>query len=369
VKKDGGRATKRAGRREWATGAREPTALRPSGLRTEAEAAADTAASRRGCGQQPAICVTSRAAEGRVDRFLAREAGISRTEAQRWIEAGGVTIDGERAEASDLVRAGARVEAIPLAPEPTDLEPDASVPMEILHVDDALVVLVKPAGVVVHPAPGAEHHTLVHGLIARGLFHVEGDEPRSGRDRRPGIVHRLDKGTSGVMVVARTPEAREALKSQFAAHTIEREYVAICVGLAKTATHRTLHGRDPRDRKRFTSRVRTGKTAVTHVFCMESLPRGAARPVASLVRATLETGRTHQIRMHLAEAGTPVLGDPVYGKRAADPRVARVARELGHQALHARVLGFVHPTTQKRVHFESPPPADFARALEELRRC
>jgi 23S rRNA pseudouridine1911/1915/1917 synthase len=272
-----------------------------------------------------------------------------------------VTIDGVVCDASDVVRAGARVDAHPMEAPRSDLSPDASVPMEILHVDDALVVLVKPAGVVVHPAPGAETGTLVHGLLARGYFAAIESEDENVR---PGIVHRLDKGTSGVMVVARTPEAREALKAQFSKHTIEREYVAICVGVAKTMTHSTLHGRDPRDRKRFTSHVRTGKVAITHVECKESLAHGKA----SLVRATLETGRTHQIRMHLAEAKTPVLGDPVYGKKIGDEHVARVAKELGHQALHARVLGFVHPTTGERVRFEASPPADFARALGELRR-
>ena len=260
------------------------------------------------------------------------------------------------AEASDTVRAGARVEARPLAAPQTDLTPDASVPMEILHVDDAIVVLVKPAGVVVHPAPGAETGTLVHGLLARGFF-------SNGLDHaiRPGIVHRLDKGTSGVMVVARTPEAREALKKQFAEHTIDREYVALCAGVAKTATYRTLHGREPHHRQRFTSRVKSGKVAVTHIELLEALEG------ASVVRATLETGRTHQIRMHLAEAKTPVLGDPLYGKRPADERVAAVAKELGHQALHARVLGFLHPTSGERVRFEAQPPPDFERALARLR--
>jgi 23S rRNA pseudouridine1911/1915/1917 synthase len=269
-----------------------------------------------------------------------------------------VTLDGEVAEASDVVRVGARVEADPLEAPRTDVSPDASVRFDVLHVDDALVVLVKPAGLVVHPAPGSETGTLVHGLLARGYFEVQEDE-----HVRPGIVHRLDKGTSGIMVVARTPEAREALKAQFAAHTIDREYVALTAGDAKSTTHRTLHGRDPRNRLRFTSHVRTGRVAVTHVERLESLGRGKA----SLVRATLETGRTHQIRMHLAEAGTPVLGDPVYGKRPKDADVAAVAESLGHQALHARVLGFVHPTTRRKVRFEAPPPEDFTRALEALR--
>jgi 23S rRNA pseudouridine1911/1915/1917 synthase len=268
-----------------------------------------------------------------------------------------VTIDGAVAESSDVVRAGARVEAEPLDAPRSDLTPDASVPMEILHVDDALVVLVKPAGIVVHPAPGAETGTLVHGLLARGYFAL----PDLDASIRPGIVHRLDKGTSGVMVVARTPEAREALKKQFAAHTIEREYVAICAGIAKTATYRTLHGRDPHYRQKFTSRVKAGKVAVTHVEYIE--PLGPA----SLVRATLETGRTHQIRMHLSEAKTPVIGDALYGKRIADESLAAIAKELGHQALHARVLGFVHPTSGASVRFEAAPPPDFQRALDQLR--
>jgi 23S rRNA pseudouridine1911/1915/1917 synthase len=299
----------------------------------------------------------------RVDRFLARETGVSRAEVQRWIAAGRVTIDGRVAGASDIVHVGAEVDARSLDAPRTDVVPDASVPFELLHVDASLVVLVKPSGVVVHPAPGSEEGTLVHGLLARGLFAAA----HAADNVRPGIVHRLDKGTSGIMVVARTPEARERLKEQFAAHTIEREYVAICVGLAETTTHRTLHGRDPRNRLRFTSRVAAGRgharVAITHITCLEAL--AGAR--ASVVRATLETGRTHQIRMHLSEARTPVLGDPVYGRRPSDPDVAAVAGALGHQALHARVLGFVHPVTRERVRFEAPPPEDFTRAVEKLR--
>jgi 23S rRNA pseudouridine1911/1915/1917 synthase len=173
-------------------------------------------------------------------------------------------------------------------------------------------------------------------------------------------VHRLDKGTSGVLVVARTPAAREALKAQFEAHSIERAYRAIVVGEARTATHATLHGRHPRDRMRFTTHVAAGKRAVTHVRVLGAL-RGATH-----VECTLETGRTHQIRVHLAESGTPVLADPLYGKPPRDPALRAVAERLGHQALHARVLGFVHPTTGARVRYEVEPPADFAAALAAL---
>ncbi len=313
------------------------------------------------------ITVDRRGAGQRLDRFLtgalaaARES-LSRAEVQRWIEAGRVTIGGAAARANDIAREGMIVDVEPLEAAPAEIEPDASVPMTILHVDDDVVVLVKPPGVAVHPAPGSEHGTLVHGLLARGLFDRAALDEEGSRGR-PGIVHRLDKGTSGVMVVARTARARELLKAQFSTHTIDREYVALCAGVAATTTHRTLHGRDPRNRLRFTGRVRSGKSAVTHVFCMESLARGHA----SLVRCTLETGRTHQIRVHLAESGTPVLGDPLYGRRAKDALVERVQKELGHQALHARLLGFDHPTTRERVRFEAPPPPDFERALLLLR--
>jgi 23S rRNA pseudouridine1911/1915/1917 synthase len=226
-----------------------------------------------------------------------------------------------------------------------------------MHVDDAIVVVDKPAGLVVHPAKGHEGGTLVNGLLALGLFPL-GDADGSAR---PGIVHRLDKGTTGVMVVARHAAAREALKAQFQAHSIDRAYVALVAGEARETTHATLHGRHPRDRMRFTSRVRLGKRAVTHVRVVERL-KGA-----TLVECTLETGRTHQIRMHLSEDGTPVLGDPLYGRPARDPFVRTVADRLGHQALHATLLGFVHPGTGERVRFTAPAPPDFQEALRALR--
>jgi 23S rRNA pseudouridine1911/1915/1917 synthase len=180
---------------------------------------------------------------------------------------------------------------------------------------------------------------------------------------RPGIVHRLDKGTSGLMVVARHPRAREHLKAQFAAHSIEREYVALCVGDVKKQTFETLHGRHPKDRMKFSSKVKLGKRAVTHVEPIERL----GRSLCTYVACRLETGRTHQIRVHLADNRTPILGDPLYGSLPKHGVLREAAEALARPALHARVLGFVHPLTGKKVRFEADPPADFEVILTALR--
>jgi len=303
----------------------------------------------------------------RLDKFVVERmsrSGVasSRATVQRWIHAERVTLDGRNAASSEKVRLGAIVEVRPLAPPTTDLEPDQSVAFEILFEDAHLVVLDKPGGLVVHPARGHETGTLVHGLLARTSFGrvtlADGDA-----SLRPGIVHRLDKGTSGVMVVAKDEPTREGLKSLFSRHDIERAYLAIVVGAATDQTFETLHGRHRKDRLKFTTRVTTGKRAVTSVRVVERL--GA---LATLVECRLETGRTHQIRVHLSECSkTPILGDPVYGQVPRDPRLRKLAERLGRQALHAVVLGFVHPATGQKLFFRREPPADFMSALRELR--
>jgi 23S rRNA pseudouridine1911/1915/1917 synthase len=288
----------------------------------------------------------------------------SRAAVQRWIDHGRVLVDGRPHRASSAVPLGARVEVAPEPAPASRAEPDASVEVRVVYEDPHLLVIDKPAGLVVHPGRGHEVGTLVNGLLARGGFERASADPRDPEGHlRPGIVHRLDKGTSGLLVVARDAPTREALKALFAAHDIEREYVAVVVGEARDAVYDTLHARHPSDRLRFTSRTDTGRRAVTHVRVIERL--GAA----TLVACRLETGRTHQIRVHLAErAGTPVLGDPLYGKPPRDPALRALAEALGRQALHARVLGFVHPATGEAVRWQSALPEDMERCLRELRK-
>jgi 23S rRNA pseudouridine1911/1915/1917 synthase len=289
----------------------------------------------------------------------------SRATAQRWITEGRVLVGqpGSSLRPSAAVPMGARLTIVPAAPPASSAAPDPSVTLTVVHEDEHLIVVDKPAGLVVHPARGHEGKTLVNGLLARGGFERASADPRDPAGHlRPGIVHRLDKGTSGLLVVAKDARTREALKALFARHAIEREYLAIVVGHAQGGTYDTLHARHPTDRIRFTSRILEGRRAVTHVHVRE--PLGAA----TLVTCRLETGRTHQIRVHLAErSGTPVLADPLYGRPPRDPALRAIADELGRQALHARLLGFVHPATGAQVAWESPVPEDIARALSALR--
>jgi 23S rRNA pseudouridine1911/1915/1917 synthase len=307
---------------------------------------------------------------GRVDRFLVgalakRGVFASRATIQKWIAAARVTLGGRPARADETVRIGAHVQVWPLLAEPTSAVPDASVTFGVLFEDQYLLVVDKPAGLVVHPARGHAGGTLVHGLLARGSFDRRrlggADDPAFDR---PGIVHRLDKGTSGVMVVAKDERTREGLKALFAAHAIERAYLAIVVGDAIDGRYDTFHGRDPKNRLKFTSLGRAGRRAITNVKVIERLP--GAR--AALVECRLETGRTHQIRVHLTEcAKTPILGDPLYGRAPRDPEIRAVANRLGRQALHAAVLGFLHPATGEQLRFEQEPPEDFKSALRDLR--
>lgn len=287
----------------------------------------------------------------------------TRAAVQRWIDNGRVTVDGRPARPSSTVPLGAHVTVTPEPPEATTAAPDPSIHLRIVHEDAHLLVIDKPAGLVVHPARGHATGTLVNALLAHGGFERPPADPRDPAGHlRPGIVHRLDKGTSGLLVVAKDEPTREALKALFARHDILRAYVAIVAGEAHDATIDTLHARSPTDRLRFTTRTTTGRRAVTHVRVLERLPG------ATLVECHLETGRTHQIRVHLAEQMcTPVLGDPLYAPPPRTPTLRALAAQLGHQALHARLLGFTHPITARDLRWESPLPDDITQALTTLR--
>ncbi|MGB8330601.1 MAG: RluA family pseudouridine synthase [Polyangiales bacterium] len=303
------------------------------------------------------ITLSEEDAGERIDRVLARRCPqFSRSTLQRWIDQGRVEQAAEVVSRKTKAQAGAEVVIRPAPPERMNAEPQ-EIGLQILFEDPHLIVLDKPAGLVVHPAPGHSDGTLVNAL----LHHAEvqgGSDPL-----RPGIVHRLDKDTSGVMVVAKTPQAHERLVEMFQQHSLERAYLAIALGRpAPSMVYDTVHARHPTHRKKFTSRGERGRRAITRVETVEVL-HGSA-----LVRCVLETGRTHQIRVHLAEHGHPVLGDPLYGKSIGDPDLRRVATELGRQALHATLLGFTHPIGGAPMRFESEPPEDFQRALHALRR-
>lgn len=303
----------------------------------------------------------------RLDKVLARLlTNVSRATIQRWIEEGRVSVDGKPCRSRDDVSAGNVLRVEPGPPPPSSADPDASVVLDVVFEDEHLLVVNKPAGLVVHPARGHTTGTLVNGLLARPDFsQASAEEEDEETALRPGIVHRIDKDTSGLLVVAKDERAREGLKAQLAAHTVDRAYLALTLGVPKPGVISTLHGRDPKSRLRFTSRgTRGGKSAVTRVRVLERL--AGAR--AALVECRLQTGRTHQIRVHLSEqTKTPLLADALYGRKPQAEDLARIAAELGRQALHAAVLGFVHPLTNEFLRFEVPPPEDFARALAALR--
>ncbi len=295
----------------------------------------------------------------RLDHFLGScELEITRSQLKRLIDSGAVTVAGAVVtKPGQKLSPGDDIEVFVPAPAPVQTVPQAMA-LDVLYEDGHIIVIDKPAGLVVHPAPGHPDRTLVNALLA----HCH-DLSGIGGELRPGIVHRLDKDTSGVMVATKTDAAHNALAAVFHAHQIEREYVALVAPPPRgpeQGTFSTLHGRHPVHRKKFTSRITRGKPAVTHYRVERRF--GAGSRQAAQVRCRLETGRTHQIRVHLSEHGMPVIGDPLYGQRYRDPVLARLAENLGRQALHAAVLGFAHPVTGAPLRFESPLPADM-RAL------
>jgi 23S rRNA pseudouridine1911/1915/1917 synthase len=312
------------------------------------------------------IIAPPEAAGDRADRFLAQCIGtLSRSRVKTLIEAGFVTRDGAVfTQPADPVRPGALYALTPPAVVSAVPLPQA-IPFTILFEDRHLIVLDKPAGLVVHPAPGNEDGTLVNALLA----HCGDSLPGIGGERRPGIVHRLDRDTSGVMVVAKTEHALATLSAAFAARDIERCYAALVWGLMAPPEGEIegAIGRDPRDRKRMALVSRGGKPALTRYRT-----RNVLHAAVSLLECRLATGRTHQIRVHLSAGGHPVVGDPVYIRRI--PAVSRALPEpqrglcldFPRQALHAALLGFRHPATGERLRFETSPPPDFQALLSSL---
>jgi 23S rRNA pseudouridine1911/1915/1917 synthase len=302
----------------------------------------------------------------RVDRFLADAIGsLSRSRIKVLIEQGLVRRDGRvLSEPAEPIRPGATY-SLELPPPAAARPQPQQIPFTILYEDRDLIVLDKPAGLVVHPAPGNADGTLVNALLAHCGEHLTG----IGGERRPGIVHRLDKDTSGVMVVAKTELANAALTAAFAARDLDRAYLALVWGLPDPLAGEIAGdiGRDRRDRKRMAVVTRSGKAALTHYRMLR-----AWRATVALLECRLDTGRTHQIRVHLASRGNPVIGDPVYIRRV--PPVARALPErlrfrlldFPRQALHAARLGFAHPRTREPMAFATEPPADMTELVAAL---
>ena len=298
--------------------------------------------------------------------LAARLEGVSRARLQALIAEGALSFAGAAvSDASAKAQAGEYRLRIPPA-APADPQPEA-IPLSVLFEDAYLIVVDKPAGMAAHPAPGSETGTLVNALLAHCGASLSG----IGGVARPGIVHRLDKDTSGVMVAAKTDAAHAGLSALFAAHDIDRLYVALTRGAPepRRGTIVTRIGRSPNDRKKMAVLKSGGREAETR-YQVEAAFGPPERPLAARVACTLETGRTHQIRVHLASKGAPVLGDPLYGSGppAAQVREAMAAAGLKRQALHAAVLGFRHPVTGQALRFETDLPADMAALAEALQR-
>lgn len=310
--------------------------------------------------------MTSEHAGRRLDTALAEVAEVPRAQVRRWIEEGLVEVDGHPARPSTKISAGMTVCAQPPETAPARVLAE-DLPLAVLHEDEDLLVLDKAAGMVVHPAPGHHSGTLVNALLHHFRSPSGGGPTVSaiGGVERPGIVHRLDRGTSGVMVVAKNDAAHVALAEQFQDHSIERLYRVFVRALPSASSGRVDRaiGRHTRDRKKMSVRTRRGRAAVTHWTVEERFPMSGT----CLLSIRPETGRTHQIRVHLSASGMPVAGDPVYGRRSSSRRRLPGQPELERPALHAEVLGFVHPTSGERMRFAAPLPSDLAALLAWLR--
>lgn len=322
--------------------------------------------------EETLISLTVGDAEGgaRLDKWLSEKiADLSRARIQSLLADGQISLDGRKIdEASYRVKSGERFHIRIPAPVDAVIRPE-NIPLNIIYEDEDLIVIDKPAGLVVHPGAGNWQGTLVHALLAHCGASLSG----IGGVKRPGIVHRLDKLTSGLLVAAKTGRAHEILAAQFAEHSVTRSYLALVWGAPKPSKGRLVSqiGRSPSNRQKMAVRPNGGKQAITNYETLQSFGN-PLRPAVSLVRCRLETGRTHQIRVHLAHQGNPVIGDPVYGGNPAGREkllpheLRKVIGGLGRQALHAAILGFIHPVRNEEMYFESPLPEEISRLLPLL---
>lgn len=288
----------------------------------------------------------------RLDLYLTQHLSLSRSRIQAAINTGRIQVNGVATKPGMKVKRGDQITLSLPSPPPLNLIPEPMA-LDIVYEDEALAVLNKPAGLVVHPAPGHASGTLANGL----LYNYKNLTEEGGRER-PGLVHRLDKDTSGIMVIAKTDFAHRQLSRQFKVHSIEREYLALVSGSMKQNEGKVILaiGRDISNRKKISARTHNPHDAETHFMVLRRFP------IATLLRVFPQTGRTHQIRVHMASLNHPIVGDPCYGGRTA--RISELAAP--RQMLHAVSLGFIHPLTNQRVSFSSPLPDDMQKVLDQL---
>ena len=305
------------------------------------------------------FCVPEEDQGQRADRWIASRWELSRSAVQRLLEEGKAQVNGTPLAKNAKLKAGDWVELCQDTPEPETAAPQPqNIPLDIVYEDDCLLVVNKPKGMVVHPAAGNPDGTLVNALA----WHCGGQLACCNGEERAGIVHRIDKDTSGLLVVAKTDAAYESLAAQVKAHSMDRFYEAVVYGGLREdqGTINLPIGRSPRDRKKMAV-VEGGREAVTHYTVLRRFSGQAGQSAFTHLRLQLETGRTHQIRVHMAHMGHPVAGDPVYGPK-------KCITALGGQCLHARMLGFTHPITGERLRLESPLPEYFTTFLAQLAR-
>jgi 23S rRNA pseudouridine1911/1915/1917 synthase len=305
----------------------------------------------------------------RLDLFIASACSdLSRSRIQKLISEGAVRLSGSPAKRAHVVRAGEEIEVEVPEPRPSSIEPQ-DIPLSILYEDDHLLAIDKPPGIVVHPSPGHDSGTLVNAL----LHHVR-DLSGIGGERRPGIVHRLDRDTSGVLLVAKTDRAHASLSRQMKKRSLRKEYLALVAGLPRVRKGEVALavGRDPRDRKKMRAFANNelAPAAAREARTLYEIEREWPELRLTLLRCRLVTGRTHQIRVHLAATGLPVVGDPVYGRprydKVRDAVLARRLTEFPRQALHAERIGLRHPETNEELEIVAPVPADLAGLITEI---